>query len=322
MGCEGLKTMRVMVTGGFGFLGARLARHLADAGYRIRLGSRRHLPPPSWLPQAETVQMNWDDAETLVKACEDCEVVIHAAGMNAPDCAADPVGALLFNGVATARLVQAAAHAGVSHIVYLSTAHVYASPLAGRLDEYVCPRNLHPYASSHLAGETAMLHAVAQSKQRATVLRLSNVCGVPVTADANCWMLLFNDLCREAVTHRRLTLRSDPRQQRDFITMADAVRAIDWLVSLPGDTGQGVFNVGAGHSKTLFEMAQAIRTGCMRSLGYVPEILMPATAGSAPPALDFRVDRLLSTGFVPENNFNTEVDATLSFCRGKEVGTP
>jgi UDP-glucose 4-epimerase len=313
--------MRVLVTGGFGFLGARLACHLAGAGCCVRLGSRRHLPSPGWLPQAETVWTNWDDADALVAACEGSDVVVHAAGMNSPDCAADPVGALLFNGVATARLAQAATRAGVSHFIYLSSAHVYASPLIGRLDEHVCPRNLHPYASSHLAGETAVLQIAAQGKLKATVLRLSNAFGAPVTADANCWMLLFNDLCREAVTYGRLTLRSNPQQQRDFIAISDVVRAINWLLSLSGDGAQGVFNIGAGSSLALSDMAQIIRAGCQRTLGFAPEICLPSQDAATPAALDFRIDRLLATGFTPGNDFDAEIAETLKFCLHLEAAS-
>ena len=104
--------------------------------------------------------------------------MIHAAGMNAQDCAENPVGALGFNGVSTARLVQASIRAGVSKFIYFSTAHVYCSPLTGEIDVTSCPRNLHPYASTHLAGEYALMSA-AQGDNGLTgiILRLSNVIG-------------------------------------------------------------------------------------------------------------------------------------------------
>ena len=310
--------MRVLVTGGKGFLGARLARHLSAAGQQVRLGTRSPGPAPAWLPHAEMAETRWEDPGALLAACANVDVLVHAAGMNAPDCAADPVGALQFNGVATTRLAQAAARAGVRRVVYLSTAHVYASPLAGTLDESACPRNMHPYASSHLAGENGVLQS-AHGGAEAVVVRLSNACGVPVTANTNCWMLLFNDLCREAVVHRRLTLRSDPRQMRDFISMTDAVRAIEWLAEQSGAV-EGVFNVGAGRSMTLLAMAQAVAVGCDRVLGFTPEFCLPPTTGATPASLDFRIDRLLATGFVLEDALATEIDATLRFCRDLEAG--
>jgi len=77
-------------------------------------------------------------------SCDGVYVVIQAAGMNAQDCAADPVAALAFNGVATVRLVMAASRTGAQRFISLSTAHVYASPLAGTITEATYPRNLTP----------------------------------------------------------------------------------------------------------------------------------------------------------------------------------
>src|SRR3546814_17036700 len=95
--------------------------------------------------------------------------------MNAQNCAANPVEALEFNGVATARLVQAAARVGIRRFIYLSTAHVYCAPLTGTITEDTCPRNLHPYATSHLAGENAVLSAVQAGEISGMVLRLSKI---------------------------------------------------------------------------------------------------------------------------------------------------
>ena len=63
-------TMSILITGGFGFVGGRLAVHLAQAGYQIVLGSRNASSPPVWLPQAEVVQIVWEDDRTLVRCCD------------------------------------------------------------------------------------------------------------------------------------------------------------------------------------------------------------------------------------------------------------
>ena len=151
--------MRILITGGFGFVGGRVAVHLAKQGHKIVLGSRKATCPPPWMQQAEVANINWDDPISLELSCREVDVLIHAAGMNAQECLADPVAALAFNGVATARLVAAATRARVNHMICLSTAHVYDSPLEGVITENSCPQNLHPYATSHLAGDHAVLSA-------------------------------------------------------------------------------------------------------------------------------------------------------------------
>lgn len=266
-------TLRVLIAGGLGFVGGRLAAHLAQAGHQIVLGSRKAIGSPSWLPQAEVVQINWDDAAALELNCKAVDVVIQAAGMNAQDCAADPVAALAFNGVATARLVAAASRAGVQRIIYLSTAHVYASPLVDTITEETCPRNLHPYATSHLAGEHAVLGASQRGQIQGIVLRLSNAFGAPMHKDVNCWMLLVNDLCKQAVQTRKLILHSSGLQQRDFISLTEVCRVVEHLV-VGRDTTQktDIFNVGAGVSQSVLEMAALIQQRCTKVLGFEPAL--------------------------------------------------
>lgn len=310
--------MRVLITGGFGLIGGRLALHLQQAGMQIVLGTRQARPSPDWLPEAEVVTTNWCYTDALTTICRQVDVVIHTAGMNAQDCSVDPATALEFNGLATARLVDAATRAAVKRFIYLSTAHTYASPLSGIITEDTCPRNLHPYATSHLAGENVLLHASKrQKKLEGIVLRLSNAFGAPVHKDVNCWMLLVNDLCKQAVTTGKLVLRSDGSQQRDFITLKDTVRCIEHFVSLPFlQCSDGLFNLGGERTQSVLEMTQLVAARCRVVLGFIPHIerLKTSLEDSAMP-LSYRIDKLKSTGFSLQGHYQDEIDETLSLCQ-------
>lgn len=310
--------MRILITGGFGFVGGRVAVHLAQAGHQIVLGSRKVIGPPAWLPQAEVAQIVWDDAYALEHSCNGVDVVIQAAGMNAQDCATDPVAALAFNGVATARLVAAASRASVPRFIYLSTAHVYASPLVGTITEETCPRNLHPYATSHLAGEHSVLSANQRGQIKGIVLRLSNAFGAPMHRDVNCWMLLVNDLCKQAVQTRKLVLQTSGLQQRDFIGLTEVCRVVEHLAVNHNESMQtGIFNVGAGVSQSVLEMAQLIQQRCKQVLGFEPALQrIPSGVEEPHPMLAYRVDNLaaLGTDFNGLDN-TTEIDSLLRFCQ-------
>jgi UDP-glucose 4-epimerase len=310
--------MRILITGGFGFVGGRLAVHLAQAGHQIVIGSRNASSPPVWLPQAEVAQIGWDNDRALERSCNNIDVVIQAAGMNAQECAADPVAAFAFNGVATARLVAAACRAGVKKFIYLSTAHVYASPLVGTITEETCPRNLHPYATSHLAGEHAVLSASQRGQIQGVVLRISNAFGAPMHKDVNCWMLLMNDLCRQAVQTGRLVLQTSGLQQRDFIVMSEVCRVVEHLLVDYGESKRtGVFNVGAGMSQSVLEMAQLIQQRCVQILGFEPMLQnVKGGVNEQNPQLTYRDVKLAALGI----NFNgldntAEIDNLLRFCQ-------
>jgi len=264
--------MRVLITGGYGYLGARIAQHMASLGHDVALGTARsNLVLPECLASFTSIILNWTDSNALTLACQNKDIVIHAAGMNAQSCAANPVAALEFNGVATARLAQAAAQARVRRFIYLSTAHVYCAPLSGTITEDTCPSNLHAYATSHLAGENAVLSAARAGEISGIVLRLSNVLGAPAYAGVNAWMLLMNDLCKQAVLEKRITLSGNGRSIRDFVPFGTVLRLIGNMIGKNASFGS-VINVGAGRSHSVYEMAKLVQESSRDVLGFEPEI--------------------------------------------------
>ena len=309
--------MRILITGGFGFVGGCLAVHLAQAGHQIILGTRHSIATPDWLPHAEVAKIVWDDETTLKHCCKDVDVIIHAAGMNAQDCAADPVAALTFNGLATARLVVAASQVNVKKFVYISTAHVYKSPLVGVITEETCPQNLHPYATSHLAGEHVILSAHARGELRSIVLRLSNAFGVPMHKDVNCWMLLVNDLCKQAVQTRKLVLQSSGLQHRDFIGLTEVCRITEKIIDSDWSRQANIFNVGAGVSQSAIEMAQLIQQRCAEVLGFTPVLQhKQSEVDERHPTLTYQTDNLNTLGLSCKSQTNiVEIDRLLQFCQ-------
>lgn len=305
--------MKVLVAGGFGFVGARLSAALQAAGHEVILGSRRARPVPAWLPQASVCEMDWDSLPALQEACGGVDAVVQAAGVNAGLCASNPVAALQFNGVGTTRLVEAAAASGVSRFIYFSTAHVYANPLQGTVDEKSCPRNAHPYASSHLAGEYALLHSLSRARMSGSVLRLSNGFGSPMSPDADCWMLLVNDLCRQAVTSRRLVLQSSGEQLRDFVPLTSVCEKVVHLLQQPTQSLPPVLNICNGTSRSVIEMARLVQERCATVFGYSPVIEPGARKEMAFPL------QLVTLHEWPQgltvNDPVSEIDQLLAFCR-------
>lgn len=316
--------MRILITGGYGYLGGRLAQFLAtQINHEILLASRQKTKSPNWLPQAKVVLVRWNFPDNLDEICSDVDVIVHLAGMNAQDCGNDPVVALDVNAVATARLLHSAVRQKVKRFIYLSTAHVYASPLVGTISEDTCPVNLHPYATSHRAGEDVVRAAQQHGEIDGVVIRLSNAYGAPAHKEANCWMLLVNDLCRQVVMMKNLVLYSAGQQRRDFITLTDTVRAINYFIQCPSaKLSNGIFNLGGECSLRIVELAGCIAERSRIILGFEPSIkcLDADPCGISQP-LEYRIDKLLGTGFRLKGNIDDEIDGTLKFCLANfEVG--
>jgi UDP-glucose 4-epimerase len=310
--------MKILITGGFGYIGGRLAQHLSSqSGYDILLATRQGTEAPRWLPHAKVLKSKWESSDNLEDICKGIDVVIHLAGMNAQDSSANPINALECNAVATARLLQAAIRQGVKRFVYLSTAHVYSRPLEGVITEQTCPTNLHPYASSHRAGEDVVRAAHQREQIEGIVIRLSNAYGAPTHKNANCWMLLVNDLCRQAIINEELVLYSSGTQYRNFITIEDMVRAILHFVECPASKlGDGLFNLGAASPMRVIDLAELIAERCDITCGFKPPIKRPqeTTQPKMSQPLDYRIDKLLGTGFILKSECNKEIDETLKFC--------
>lgn len=309
--------MKVLVTGGFGYLGGRLAQFLVrGAANEVLLGSRRPANAPAWLPSARPVQTQWESPAELERICADVDAVVHLAGMNARQCAEHPVAALEFNAAATTRLLYAAIRQKVRRFAYVSTAHVYGAPLAGVITEETCPASLHPYASSHRAAEDVVRFARQSGAIEAMVIRLSNAYGAPAHKDADCWTLLVNDLSRQAVASRRMVLRSSGLQRRDFVPVMDVCRAIEHLLRLDvRHTAADVLNLGGGWAPTVWEMACLVQERCKATLGFEPELArVEPPPGETAPGLDYRCDTLHRTGFEAACDKVQEIDRLLDFC--------
>ncbi len=128
---------KLLITGGFGYIGGRLAQYLIKQEYEILLGTRRDANSPDWLPEAGVQRMLWESQADIERACHGVTAIVHLAGMNAQQCASDPVSAIEFNAGSTARLLQVAIKNGVERFIYVSTVHVYGGHLEGDITEHV-----------------------------------------------------------------------------------------------------------------------------------------------------------------------------------------
>lgn len=298
--------MNILVTGSKGYIGGRLCEHLQQhSRHRVLRGTRL-------AERDDEIITDWSSSLALEDACTGMDAIVHLAALNAANCASDPALAVEVNCVYTERLLQAARRRGVRRFVYLSTAHLYGAML-GTLKEDSPLKADHPYATSHRAAEDAVM-AASTGDMSGVILRLSNAYGPPVRQDVDCWMLLMNDLCRQAMLTGTMRLHGNGMQRRDFITMSDACRAIQHVLEIP--VGQyAIYNLGGNWSPTVLEVAQWIARRYRSVFGKEPNLVRPVTTGTPDPALNYCCSALAETGFVAEDNREAELDALLMYCK-------
>ena len=129
----------VLVTGGFGYIGGRLCRYLANQDQATVVAMSRR-PDADWpageckQPQVRVCDLA-DRNRDLNEITEGVDAIVHLAALDAAASADNPVAAIDLNTTATMRLLQSAVATGVKRFIYVSTIHVYRSPLEGVIDE-------------------------------------------------------------------------------------------------------------------------------------------------------------------------------------------
>jgi UDP-glucose 4-epimerase len=312
-----LKIPTILIAGGLGYIGGRVALGLHQAGYKIVCGTRHEKPlSPDWLSHMRMVTLKWESEDALISACQNINCVIHLSAMNEVESLKSPASALQINGMQSLMLLEAAKKANVKRFIYFSTAHVYGSPLEGRIDENTLPRPVHPYAITHRVSEDFVLAAQYQKLIEGIVVRLSNGFGYPATPNVDRWTLLVNDLCRQVVTTGELRLNSPGIQQRNFITLSDVVAATKHLVQLDSERlDDGLFNLGGMKSISILEMTKIVANRWRNMTGLNPPIIYPEGGPILSSTLSYSCKKLLATGFILSSPIEEEIDATLRLCQ-------
>ena len=299
---------KVLITGGTGYLGARIGLSLSTHGYDVDLGSRNPFSNGA-VEGCNQIFTNWDDPE--LSFCKGYDLIIHAAGVNAHECEKNPQLAIEFNGEITERLVKKATSYGCKSFFYLSTVHVYKSPLSGLFNEKSANLNTHPYATSHLLGEQAVVRITKDSIMQGHVLRLSNCFGYPLTQENDCWGLVLNEFVRDAYRLGKITIRGDCFGRRDFLPISELNRI---LIKIFGITGfiPEIINISTGTSLTLLEVAEKVSSVITEMSGKPVEIVKENTSENSC-ELNIENNSLHEMGILPSNALVEEIKLMLEF---------
>lgn len=310
---------RILITGGLGYLGGRLARSLREAlpAGDIRLLTRKDpAARPAWADSFEVFQADVRHAESIPPCLESVETVIHLAAMNEARSAESPIDALDVTAGGALRLLEAAKRAKVRRILYLSTIHVYG-PIAGEhISESSLPRPVHPYAVTHLSAEDFIAAAARNGEMETLIFRYSNGYGCPADPGVDRWTLVFLDLCRQAARRGALRLTSSGLAHRDFVSIEDLSRAVILALGWPSADWRGdVYNVGGDRSMSILELAEKISAEYAAIHGRA----LPLSAGAEKGPADnlpvrFDISKLRAKGYSPRHEWSREIRDTLEMC--------
>lgn len=238
--------MRVLVTGGAGYLGSVLCHLLLESGYEVRVLDRLTYGGDALLGcyghrAFESVPGDIRDDSLVAEVMTGCDAVLHlAAFVGERQCQRDPEETVAVNDRATRSLFDAAARAGVGRFVFASTCSSYGYVDSGEpVDESaaLCPTSL--YAETKVAAERYLMDQ--NSGVATTILRFAALAGVSPRMRFD---LILNDLIKAAHTERRIEIYG-PNGWRPLVHVRDAAQAPVACLAAERDLIHGqVFNVG------------------------------------------------------------------------------
>lgn len=254
--------MKVLVTGGAGFIGSHLAAALVEQEHDVTVldnlsaGNRMNL---AGLPSLTFLEGDVGDYDLMVQAAAGCDLIFHQAAMvSVPRSIIEPRLNHHSNVSGVFNVFEAARQAGVRRVVYASSSAIYGDEptLPKREESAIVP--LTPYGAAKAMAELyAAVYARNYPQTTSVGLRYMNVYG-PRQDPSSPYSGVLSIFCQAAVDGKRCTVFGDGNQTRDFVFVSDVVQANLRAATASLADRAAVFNIGSGTATSLNQIIELL----------------------------------------------------------------
>ena len=305
--------MKILITGGAGFIGSHLVEHYQGCAAEIRVldnlrtGCRKNLDGL----RCTFIEGSITDRELVQQAVQDIDYVFHMAALvSVPESMAKPAECVAINVLGLLNVLEAAAAAKVRKLVLASSAAIYGdNPQVPKI-ETMLPEPMSPYAITKLDGEYYLDLFRRQGLLDSAAMRFFNVFG-PRQDPHGAYAAAVPVFIASAVRGEDITVFGDGEQTRDFIYVKDIVGALTFAAETPGLCG--VFNTGYGGQITINQLAGQVvaQAGSTSQIRHSPERPGDVKHSRA------SVARLLAAGWKPSHTLEYGLTATFEYFKNR-----
>jgi UDP-glucose 4-epimerase len=307
--------MKILVSGGAGFIGSHLTEALLRAGHRVRVLDNFYSGKLDNLRavrrDVEVVKGDCSDPRAARRAARGIEVVYHEAAIpSVARSVADPAQSHSANATGTLSLLLAARDAGVRRVIYAGSSSVYGDARELPKRESMTPHPLSPYAAAKLMGEHYLRIFCLLFGMEGLTLRYFNVFG-PRQDPSSPYSGVISRFATALIDGTAPVIYGDGRQSRDFTYVDNVVRGNLLALRAKPARGQAV-NLATGTRVSLLELLRAMA----RETGRAPRFQKkPSRAGDIRHSLaDIRLARRL-LGYRPNVDLEAGLRLTLAWYR-------
>jgi UDP-glucose 4-epimerase len=299
--------MKILVTGGAGFIGSHIVEHFsANADVivldNLRTGNKSKIQNFN----VEFVEGDIQDRALVRKCMQGVDYVFHLAAMvSVPESMETPIECVNINTVGTLILLEEAAKANVKKLCLSTTSAIYGDDPEFPKIETMSPCPKSPYAVTKLDAEYYCKIFTENGWLNTACLRYFNVFGPRQDPD-NAYAAAIPIFTSKSVNNEDLIIYGDGEQTRDFVYVKDVVGA---NIHLAKSSAVGVFNVGYGKKITINSLAKKILkvTASESKIIYNSE-----RAGDIKHSLA-SIDKLQNTGYILKSSFDEGLKDTVNF---------
>jgi len=239
--------MKILITGGSGFIGSYLSKKLSEEGHEVLIYDIKK--PKNKINYLKGDVLNF---QLLKKAVKNKDVVFHLAAVSSvQDSFKNPLKTFEVNISGTFNVLKASLESGIKRVIFASSASVYGNQGKIKLKENMLPKPRSFYAISKLTGEHLCKMFYEEYGLETVILRYFNVYGPKQQENV---IKIFLENLKKG---KEIIIYGDGKQKRDFIHIDDVTRAN--ILAMKTQKAKGkVFNIGTGEGCTILQLIQTI----------------------------------------------------------------